>query len=253
VTAVVHVRWARPDAADEPVAWLDPTERDRLGRLSRPEDRARFVTSRALLKDLVGTLSRVPASAVGLGYDCSQCGQPHGRPYLTGALTRSLVGAPWPVSIAHAGDRVLVAVSAGDAGDAGGPEIAAVGVDVEPVAAVGFAGFAEVALTAREMSAIAALPSSEQQRARATAWVRKEARLKASGDGLRVDPREVDTTVVAAGCRVVDLAVGDGYVAAVAVLGALAVRVDLAERGVSPERPAGPGAPASRATAAVAR
>jgi 4'-phosphopantetheinyl transferase len=239
MTAVVHVRWARPDPADEPRAWLDETERGRLGRLSRPDDRARFVTSRALLKALVGTLAGVPGRAVGLGYDCNQCGRPHGRPYLTG----SSAGRPWPVSIAHAGDRVLVAVSPG-----GAP----VGVDVERVAGVGFAGFAEVALSGREAAAIAALPVGEQQRARAIAWVRKEARLKASGDGLRVDPRDVDTTVATAGCPVVDLAVGDGYVATVAVLSALPVRVDLAERVVSPELPAGPAARASTATAAAA-
>jgi 4'-phosphopantetheinyl transferase len=239
MTAVVQVRWARPDPADEPQAWLDETERGRLDRLSRPDDRARFVTSRALLKALVGTLTGVPSQAVGLGYDCDQCGQPHGKPY----LARSLADPPWPVSIAHAGDRVLVAVSPG-----GAP----VGVDVECVGGVGFAGFAEVALSAREAAAIAALPAGEQQRARAIAWVRKEARLKASGHGLRVDPRDVDTTVATAGCVVVDVAVGEGYVAAVAVLCAPPVRVDLGERGVSLERPARPAARASTATAAAA-
>jgi 4'-phosphopantetheinyl transferase len=239
MTAVVQVWWARPDPADESWACLDETERGRLSRLSRPDDRARFVTSRALLKALVGTLAGVPGRAVGLGYDCDECGRPHGRPYLTG----SVAGPPWPVSIAHAGDRVLVAVSA-----SGAP----VGVDVERVAGVGFAGFAEVALSVREASSIAALPVGEQQRARATAWVRKEARLKASGDGLRVDPRDVDTTVAVAGCPVVDLEVGDGYVAAVAVLSAGPVRVDLGERGVSPALRAGPAARGSTATAAAA-
>jgi 4'-phosphopantetheinyl transferase len=239
MTAVVQVWWARPDPADESWAWLDETERDRLSRLSRPDDRARFVTSRALLKALVGTVAGVPGHAVGLGYDCDECGRQHGKPYLTGAVA----GSPWPVSIAHAGDRVLVAVSASGA---------AVGVDVERVTGVGFAGFADVALSGREASAIAALPVDAQQQARATAWVRKEARLKASGDGLRVDPRHVDTTVTDAGCPVVDLAVGDGYVAAVAVLSAVPVRVDMGERGLSPALRAGPAARASTATAAAA-
>jgi 4'-phosphopantetheinyl transferase len=62
-------------------------------------------------------------------------------------------------------------------------------VDVEAAAA--FAGFDAVALAVTESAVLARLPSSRRPAARVTAWVRKEAVLKATRDGLRVPPRDV--------------------------------------------------------------
>jgi phosphopantetheinyl transferase len=80
---------------------------------------------------------------------------------------------PAQVSIARAGDLSVVALT--DAGR--------VGVDVEAEGAADFAGFADVALHARERD------TSEGDPTRA--WVRKEALLKAYGLGLVVDPRDI--------------------------------------------------------------
>jgi 4'-phosphopantetheinyl transferase len=202
---VVQVRWSEPHAGDEPAAHLDRTERARLAGLRRLEDRARFVTSRALLKELVGALCDVPAADVRLDYRCDQCGTAHGRPTVAGP--RAAQG--WRVSLAHAGDRVVVAAS----------RDGAVGVDVEPVSAVGFAGFADVALTVAEAELLAAA-RTDAARARlgTQLWTRKEAALKARGVGLTVDPRTVDAVTGPKGLTVTDLDVGTGYGAAVAVL-----------------------------------
>ncbi len=75
------------------------------------------------------------------------------------------------VSLSRAGDVVVVAVS----------EQGPVGVDIERMDALGFAGFDDVALHERETA-----PSVE---ARATTWARKESLLKATGDALHLDPR----------------------------------------------------------------
>jgi 4'-phosphopantetheinyl transferase len=209
-----HLSWASLSSAPDPVeAWLDEVELGRVDALTRAEDRLRFRLSRALLRSLVGELSGVAAASVRLSYACARCGRPHGRP---------VVVAPeparrWWVSIAHAGDRVVVAASA----------VGPVGVDVESVAAVGFGGvggaggvggiggFDGVALTAAERADLATVPPDRQVAARAALWVAKEAILKAGGEGLRVDPASVN--VASWPGVVVPVDVGPGYAAAAAV------------------------------------
>ncbi|WP_051388725.1 4'-phosphopantetheinyl transferase family protein [Arthrobacter sp. 35W] len=67
-----------------------------------------------------------------------------------------------------------------------------VGVDLQKVAAVGFDGFDDVALTPGERAAVLRLPAAERPLARATAWAAKEAMAKALGRGLRLDPASMD-------------------------------------------------------------
>jgi hypothetical protein len=132
----------------------------------------------------------------------------------------------WNVSIAHAGDRVVVGAS--DAGP--------VGVDVEPVAAVEFGGFDDVALTVAERARVAGLDPGLRAAARAQLWVDKEARLKATGEGLRVDPADEDGSRWVGGLWPLD--VGAGYVAAVATTSAgAALHVALCSE-LSPDRSA---------------
>lgn len=101
---------------------------------------------------------------------CPQCGSSeHGRP-----LVVRRDGGPAPfVSLSRAEGVVMVAVS--DAGP--------VGVDIEAIDAARFSGFTDVALHPGEV-----VPTGEQ---RAIVWTRKESLLKATGDGLHVDPTSV--------------------------------------------------------------
>ncbi len=255
MTEVVHVRWAGPSTPDRPQTsldrtwldrtwldrtWLDRTERRRMARLRHPADRARFLVARVLLKQLVGELSDVDPVSVRLSYDCQQCGEPHGKP----GVATPFATPGWQVSIAHAGRRVAVAAT----------RVGAVGVDVEPVDGVRFEGFDAVALSDRESAALAHLPPAARNQARATAWVRKEAVLKATGLGLARDPATVDLADLGPARTVLDLAVGDGYAAAVAVLTDGPVRLEVAEVSErARSRPAGPGAPARPASRAAAR
>jgi 4'-phosphopantetheinyl transferase len=240
MTGVVHVRWAEPSSAECADGWLDRTERRRLRRLRHEADRSRFLVSRALLKQLVAELSGVDPVTVRLSYHCLQCGEPHGKPCVAGSF--GVKG--WQLSISHAGGRVLVAATG----------VGAVGVDVEAVEKVRFDGFDSVALSPRETAAIAALPAPARDAARATAWVRKEAVLKALGPGLALAPASVDLANLRPGAEVLDLSVGDGYAAAVAVLTDAPVRLDVA-RVSEPlrSRPAARGAPARTASSAAAR
>lgn len=121
------------------------------------------------MRDVLAALTGTPAADHVFTRRCDRCGSSaHGQPVLQHHELHT--------SRSYAGPVVAVAVSSA------GP----VGVDVEQVAAVAFPGFAGVALGPAERAGSDA--------ARARAWTRKEAVLKAQGTGLRVDPRTVDVT-----------------------------------------------------------
>lgn len=214
----VRVLWSPPMAVvtDElRESWLDDVEQHRLDRLTRPDAQRELVTARMLVKSLVAQLAAVPPADVRLGYTCARCGEPHGRPVVTQPHEASAV----QVSLAHAAGRVVAAAVVG----------AAVGIDVEPVPAQRFdpsGDLDRVAFAPAEIDRIRARPRPERDRARVSAWVRKEAWLKAEGHGLRVDPSTVD--VEHAPARFSDLDLGPGYAAAVAVLtrARITVRLD---------------------------
>jgi 4'-phosphopantetheinyl transferase len=133
VPAAVLVSVARvPEAADRPA-------RTAVGR----------VALRALAAEIVGA---DPAD-VTVRARCATCGGEHGRPVLGGS--RALDGLH--ASVTHAGDAVVVAVSAD------GP----IGIDAEPRGRATPPGMT------------------------LAGWVRIEAVLKADGRGLRVDPARV--------------------------------------------------------------
>jgi 4'-phosphopantetheinyl transferase len=223
---VVDVLWARPATAATTTAFLDGRERERLSRLSRPEDRARYVAAHALLRLLVARTWRIEPASVGVTSLCSRCRGAHGRPIVTPPRGRPALH----VSVAHAGDRVVVAAT----------QIGPVGVDVEEDSGARFAGFADVALAASERRVLARLPSDQQMRGGTRLWVRKEAVLKATGDGLSVDPREVvvsgptqepgllawrDGQIAPSMVQLTDLELGPGYAACAALLGPRAAPV----------------------------
>ncbi len=152
-----HVWWAAPVApAEAPalVELLDEHERARLRRFRRPADTARYLAAHALTRVVLGnSLGRAPSSLV-IDRTC-RCGAQHGKPVLAG-------GGPG-FSLSHAGDVVGVAVLDGGA----------VGLDVEAVRPM-----SDLAAMARHIGAPA------EPIAFFRAWTRKEALLKATGDGL---------------------------------------------------------------------
>ncbi|TQL60045.1 4'-phosphopantetheinyl transferase [Oryzihumus leptocrescens] len=218
---LVQVWWSRVAPLDAVAQWLDERDLTRVVALHRADDRARSATGRALLRLVASRLMEVPPEAVRVRVLCPLCGSDrHGRPVVTAVDDVR----PPQVSVAHAGDRVVVALATC------GP----VGVDVERVSATPD-GVADVAWSAAERAALDLQPEGRSPHARARVWVRKEAALKATGYGLAVAPSSLtvttgpgDARVLAwaghedwAGCLgLTDLDVGPGYA------GCLAVRCD---------------------------
>lgn len=194
-------------------AWLDPVERRRRAGYARAIDQSRFTVATALLRAVAARESGTPPEAVRIERRCRQCGEPHGKP--------QLVDIPVHVSVSHAGQRVAVAVT----------RAAPVGVDVEQVRETDLALLAEAVLADDE-------PCTRLEEF-FVYWCRKEAVVKATGDGLRTPLRTVRVSAPHAParllgyrgaplrCALADLDVGAGYAGAVAVLavGPLEVRV----------------------------
>lgn len=188
------------------VRWCRGAEPALAGELIRAEAARRFA---------------VAPGSVRLVHHCPRCGSSrHGRP----ALAPAAGPTPPQVSISRAEGLTVVALT--DAGP--------VGVDVERSDAAAFGGFDAVGTHRRER------PGSTRDRT--VRWVRKESLLKATGDGLAVDPTRIRLTGADRGPALLgwdgpgaptgpvwmaDLSIGPGYVAAVTVLAAAPADLDL--------------------------
>jgi 4'-phosphopantetheinyl transferase len=189
-------------------ALVDDGVRARIGTLRQEADRRRHATG-AVLSDLLVRAHGGPGARVVRARDAAPV----------------VEGAELYVSVAHGGDWVAVAVTA----------VAPIGVDVEPLARpADVDGLAPSVLAPAERDILALIDGDvARQRAFLTWWTRKEAVLKATGDGLRVDPREVVLSgpdapprvvgfaarpELRAGSALADLAPDAAHVGAVAVL-----------------------------------
>lgn len=233
----VHVWCASLDLPDPLVQSLaallseDELARGRTYRFAR--DRRRWLVRRGLLRRLLGRyLNQAPAE-VRFVYG------PRGKPALA---------TPEPVAfnLSHSGDVALFAFSAGSA--------IRLGVDLELIRS----DLAHMALAQRyfspaEQAALQALPKSQQLAAFFRCWTRKEAFVKALGEGLSVPLDSFDVSLAAStgvglgspasgseslllawrhpeagqtSCTLLDLEPAPGFAAALAVIGAGSCRVE---------------------------
>lgn len=154
-------------------ASLSGDERQRAARYRFPEDRQEFVLGRGLLRHLAGRYLALPPNSLRFGYAS------HGKPYLP---------APIEFNIAHSGDRIVIAF--GCVGRRLGVDIEKVDSQIEPLEiATGF-------FSKREVDTLQSLASDERRQAFFRCWVRKEAFLKALGDGLSRPLGDFDVAIL---------------------------------------------------------
>lgn len=165
-----QVWWTCPgEVTTGHLAMLDPAERERHARYLRAPDRDRFAAGVAMTRLVLSSLTGMPPGLVPLDRSCATCGQPHGPPRLARDPRLGL-------SISHSADRVVLALVSGGA----------VGVDVElPGPAMDIAAIAASVLAADEQALLWQLRPADQLAGFASFWTRKEAVVKATGDGLR--------------------------------------------------------------------
>lgn len=162
--------WSAPLAADpealaEHERTISTDEHERAARFLRPASRDAYVAGRATVRRILGAYVQRDPSDVQFGY------APSGKPFV-----RRIHGDP-PVSfnVSHSRDLLVLAVSGGRS----------VGVDVEATPPRrGVALIADRYFTDRERAELAAVAPDARDEAFLRYWTRKEACVKALGDGL---------------------------------------------------------------------
>jgi len=190
------------------LAVLDQGERDRAAAFLFPADRHRYQVAHLMLRRALAGYTGTPPGRLRLGRErCPHCGAP-GKPVLLAGA-----GTVPSFSLSHSGDMVIIAV-------AGRP----VGVDVERDAARCVCSLAQ-ALHPADAAWVAGLGEPGRHEAIITCWVRAEAVLKCTGQGIGhglggfpVRPGQAAARRVN-GCTVRQLPAPPGYRAAVALAG----------------------------------
>lgn len=156
-----------PDEADLTAftRTLSPAERVRAERFRVPEPRRQFVFGRAVLRQLLGACLNVEPAAMAFG------SEPRGKPF----LEQSALDGDLRFNLSHSGSLVAVGLARGRE----------VGVDVEWIHHLpDWSHLTTRIFSAPELDELHALPELQQREAFFNGWTRKEAYLKATGEGL---------------------------------------------------------------------
>jgi 4'-phosphopantetheinyl transferase len=212
----VHVWRVRLDVPTAEVeglrALLTPDEQARAARLLFEGDRRRIIAARGTLRMILGRYLDAPPDSLRFCYTS------HGKPALAGEM-ESLC-----FNISHSADLALIAVA----------RERAVGVDIERIRPdVADEQLARRFFSPPEVAALLALPREDRQQGFFSCWTRKEAYIKARGEGLSIPLDQFQVSLAPgeppallgvqgddpARWSLYDLRPGPGYVAALAVEG----------------------------------
>ena len=167
---------AAPEAVRASAALLSDAERHRARRFAFDRDSSRFILARAHLRELLAVRLGVRAEAVEFEYGA------HGKP----ALSRRFADSDLYFNVSHCDDVAAYAFSCGHA----------IGIDVEAVREIGDAdAIAAHHFSRRENATYRSLDPSERPLGFFNCWTRKEAVVKALGEGLSMPLDGFDVTL----------------------------------------------------------
>lgn len=166
-----------PDAFHASAAVLSGAERDRASRFAFDSDRRRFIVARAGLRTLLAARLGVTAEAVELTYGNN------GKP----GLAREQAESGLQFNVSHSAEVAAYAFSFGQS----------IGIDVEHIREVANAdNIAARFFSARENESYHTLAPMDKPLGFLTCWTRKEAFIKALGDGLTYSLRDFDVSLL---------------------------------------------------------
>jgi 4'-phosphopantetheinyl transferase len=156
---------AHPATVERFLGYLSSAEKDRAARFLSPRDGHRFIVCRGILRELLGGYLCRPASDV-----CLEIG-PRGKPAL-----HADAGMPdLRFNISNSQGLALYAFALGRE----------VGIDIEKIRPeVAFEGIEDRYFSLRERQELRGLPEKLRAEGFFLCWTRKEAYVKARGDGL---------------------------------------------------------------------
>lgn len=155
---------------------LSADEHERAGRFQFARDRERFVYARAILRILLGGYLAAEPSGLVFVYG------KHGKP----ALAEDWRDADLQFNLAHSNGCAVYAFT----------RTRAIGVDLEYVRPVeNMLRLATLVFSPRELAALHAAPAGMQRTAFFNGWTRKEAFVKATGDGLSMPLEHIDVSL----------------------------------------------------------
>jgi 4'-phosphopantetheinyl transferase len=154
-------------------ATLSPDERQRAARFVVEEPRLRFIIARGALRTILAGYLDVAPEDIQFAYG------EHGKPSLPDSDLR--------FNLSHSDNVILIGVTQNHD----------IGVDVEHIHAI-----PEMSIMARdnfslyEQGTLFKAPEQERERAFFACWTRKEAYIKATGDGFSMPLRDFDVTLL---------------------------------------------------------
>lgn len=172
----VHIWAARLDlparGLDRLRSTLSADERARTARFQFRKDRDTYVAGRGILRDILAAYLGLEPEAVAFDYN------KHGKP--------SLVFGNLNFNLSHSGQLALYAISAERN----------VGVDVEVIRSLDdLVGVSTGNFSAFENRVLQSLPQAERLQGFFNCWTRKEAFIKAVGEGLAYPLDQFDVTL----------------------------------------------------------
>ena len=188
-----------PETSAALYATLTEDERSRSARFRFERDRRRFIVAHGALRDLLGRYLGINPEEIRFVTN------PFGKPALDPAL-----GSRLEFNLSHSADLALIAIAGAE-----------VGVDLERIRAQpDYAAIAGHCFSAAEADSLNSLPSHLQAEAFFSCWTKKEACVKARGEGLATTTDPVPTPADLHGAySLFTLHPAPGYVGALAVAG----------------------------------
>ncbi len=155
---------------------LNEPERLRVERFQVPKARNEFVFGRAMMRLILGSVLKTDPAEISIDYD------KRGKPRLGGGFSENDLS----FNLAHSHSLVAMALTRGRA----------VGIDIEWMQReVDWSLIAGRIFSADELGELRSLPESQQSLAFFMAWTRKEAYLKATGEGLSDEISAIEVTM----------------------------------------------------------
>ena len=195
---------------------LDDDERSRADRFYFSRDRERFIVARGILRAILGRYSNRAPNSLSFSYSA------HGKPALVSESDADEIR----FNLSHSNGKALYAVSRGRE----------IGVDIEFIRGdLEAEQIAERYFSHSEIETLRALPLSLRKYAFFLCWTRKEAYIKARGEGLSLPLDQFDVSLIpgepaallstqsdsdeALGWSLLNLTPASGYAAALAIKG----------------------------------